>query len=65
MIRGEDVSELQSRFNALGFDSGKVDGIFGPNSEHAVLEFQSNRFLAEDGKAGPAVVTEIHLVTRG
>lgn len=65
MIRGEDVSELQSRFNALGFDSGKVDGIFGPHSEHAVLEFQSNRFLAEDGKAGPAVVTEIHLVTRG
>lgn len=65
MIRGEDVSELQSRLNSLGFDSGKVDGIFGPASEEAVLEFQNNRNLAEDGKAGPAVVTEIHLVTRG
>ena len=65
MIRGEDVSELQSRLNGLGFDSGKVDGIFGPDSERAVIEFQHNRGLAEDGKAGPATVTEIHLVTRG
>jgi len=65
MIRGEDVSELQSRLNSLGFDCGKVDGIFGPGTEKAIIEFQHNRGLAEDGKAGPAVVTEIHLVTRG
>jgi len=65
MIRGEDVAELQSRLNSLGFDSGKVDGIFGPNTEAAVIDFQHNRHLAEDGKVGPEVVTEIHLVTRG
>ncbi len=65
MIRGEDVSELQSRLNSLGFDSGKVDGIFGPDTEAAVIEFQHNRGLAEDGKSGPSVVTELHLVTRG
>ncbi|HEY4606126.1 MAG TPA: peptidoglycan-binding protein [Acidimicrobiia bacterium] len=65
MMRGEDVSELQSRLSSLGFDPGKVDGVFGPVTERAVLEFQHNRNLAEDGKAGPEVVTEIHLVTRG
>jgi N-acetylmuramoyl-L-alanine amidase len=65
MIRGEDVSELQSRISSLGFDPGKIDGIFGPVTEQAVLEFQHNRTLAEDGKVGPAVVTEISLVTRG
>jgi N-acetylmuramoyl-L-alanine amidase len=65
MMRGEDVSELQSRLSSLGFDVGKVDGIFGPKTEEAVIEFQHNRDLAEDGKAGPEVVTEIHLVTRG
>ncbi len=65
MMRGEDVSEVQSRLSALGFDSGKVDGIFGPATERAVLEFQHNRALAEDGKVGPSVVTEIQLVTRG
>lgn len=65
MIRGEDVAELQSRLNSLGFDSGKVDGIYGPQTEHAVLDFQNNRHLAEDGRVGPEVVTEVHLVTRG
>ena len=65
MFRGEDVAELQSRLSSLGFDAGKVDGIFGPKTEAAVVEFQHNRNLAEDGKVGPEVVTEIHLVTRG
>ena len=65
MIRGEDVAELQARLSSLGFDSGKVDGIFGPDTERAVMEFQNNRSLAEDGKVGPEVVTEVHLVTRG
>ena len=65
MMRGEDVAELQSRLGSLGFDCGKVDGIFGPDTERAVVDFQHNRFLAEDGKVGPEVVTEIHLVTRG
>jgi N-acetylmuramoyl-L-alanine amidase len=65
MLRGEDVAELQSRLNSLGFDTGKVDGIYGPGTERATIEFQHNRNLAEDGKVGPEVVTEIHLVTRG
>src|SRR3970040_1327218 len=65
MFRGEDVAELQSRLSSLGFDSGKADGIFGPKTEAAVLEFQHNRNLAEDGKVGPEVVVEVHLVTRG
>lgn len=65
MVRGEDVAELQSRLNSLGFDSGKVDGIYGPGTEHAVIDFQHNRHLAEDGRVGPEVVTELHLVTRG
>jgi N-acetylmuramoyl-L-alanine amidase len=65
MIRGEDVAELQSRLNSLGFDSGKVDGIYGSDTERAVIDFQQNRHLAEDGRVGPEVVTEIRLVTRG
>jgi len=65
MMRGEDVAELQSRLGSLGFDTGKVDGIFGPDTGAAVIDFQHNRHLAEDGKVGPEVVTEVHLVTRG
>ncbi|MFO7548178.1 MAG: peptidoglycan-binding protein [Acidimicrobiia bacterium] len=65
MLRGDDVAELQRRLNTLGFDTGKVDGIFGPESERAILEFQSNRNLAEDGVAGPEVITELRLLARG
>ena len=65
MIRGEDVQELQSRLSQLGFDPGRVDGIFGPDSEKAVLEFQRNRSLTEDGTAGPEVITELRLLVRG
>lgn len=64
MIRGDDVAELQRRLNALGFDSGKVDGIFGPDTLRAVLDFQSNRRMAEDGIAGTEVVEELTLMAR-
>ena len=29
LLRGDDVAELQERLAALGFDPGRVDGIFG------------------------------------
>ncbi|HKY48916.1 MAG TPA: peptidoglycan-binding protein [Acidimicrobiia bacterium] len=65
MIRGEDVAELQNRLSQLGFDPGRVDGILGPDSERAILEFQRNRNLTEDGVAGPEVITELRLLVRG
>lgn len=63
MMRGDDVAELQRRLNALGFDAGKVDGIFGPDTRRAVTEFQENRGMAEDGIAGPKLVSELRLVS--
>ena len=29
MLRGDDVATLQRQLGALGFDAGRVDGIFG------------------------------------
>lgn len=65
MLRGDDVGELQTRLNNLGFDAGKPDGIFGPDTQRALIEFQHNRGLPEDGVAGPEVLTELRLVSRG
>lgn len=65
MLRGEDIAELQSRLSQLGFDCGKIDGIFGPATERAVLDFQRNRGLIEDGSAGPEAITELRLLVRG
>jgi N-acetylmuramoyl-L-alanine amidase len=53
-LRGDDVAELQASLNALGFDAGRVDGIFGPATERAVRELQRNLGLAVDGVVGPA-----------
>lgn len=62
MMRGDDVAELQRRLNSLGFDIGKVDAILGPDTLRGLMEFQSNRRLAEDGLAGPEVISELELM---
>jgi N-acetylmuramoyl-L-alanine amidase len=64
MLHGDDVAELQRRLNAIGFDAGDVDGIFGPDTLRAVLDFQHNRIMAEDGIVGPMVVAELDLISR-
>jgi N-acetylmuramoyl-L-alanine amidase len=56
MLRGDDVRALQDRLTTLGFDAGKTDGIFGPSTRSAVLEFQRNYGLTEDGICGVETV---------
>lgn len=55
-LRGDDVADLQERLGSLGFDVGKVDGIFGPLARRAVTEFQRNIGATTDGIAGPATL---------
>lgn len=64
MLHGEDVSTLQHDLNALGFDTGSVDGIFGADTLRAVLDFQQNRHLPEDGIVGPQFLEELTLMVR-
>ena len=59
MLRGDDVSQLQSDLGALGFDAGRVDGIFGPDSARALQEFQRNSGLTADGICGPDTVSAL------
>ncbi len=56
MLRGDDVADLQHRLNALGFDAGRADGIFGPDTSRALQDFQRNAGLAPDGIGGPEAV---------
>jgi N-acetylmuramoyl-L-alanine amidase len=50
---GDDVLALQRRLTELGFDVGRVDGVFGPNTGQALREFQHNVGLPADGTCGP------------
>lgn len=51
-LRGDDVRDLQSKLNALGFNAGKHDGIFGPHTDSALRDFQRNLAIDEDGICG-------------
>jgi N-acetylmuramoyl-L-alanine amidase len=59
MLRGDDVAELQRRLNALGFDAGKEDGIFGDDTSRALVELQRNLDLPTDGMCGTATLAEL------
>jgi len=49
------VRVLQRTLRQLGWAPGRVDGLFGPRTEAAVLRFQAAFGLAVDGAAGPQV----------
>lgn len=51
--RGDAVRKLQELLNALGYDCGSVDGIFGSKTKAAVLAFQKANGLGVDGIVGP------------
>jgi len=64
MLHGDDVAALQRSLNAIGFDAGPVDGIFGASTLDAVIDYQQNRHMAEDGVVGPEVLAELNLMSR-
>ena len=50
--KGTHVKVLQFLLNENGFDAGKVDGIFGSNTEKAVKAYQKQKRLSADGICG-------------
>lgn len=63
-IRGDDVAELQTLLARLGFDCGRVDGIFGPATARAVVDFQRNCGLDVDGACGHETVRALDQLSR-
>ena len=51
-FRGDDVRALQRKLNALGFDAGREDGMYGVNTDQAMREFQRNVGEEPDGIVG-------------
>ena len=65
--RGEQVKQLQSCMNRLGYSTGIVDGIFGNNTASGVKAFQASKGLVADGiigmKTGPQFESACRLGT--
>ncbi|MGZ8622970.1 MAG: N-acetylmuramoyl-L-alanine amidase [Actinomycetota bacterium] len=59
MFRGDDVRSFQRKLNALGFDAGKEDGLYGPHTDRAAREFQRNVGDEVDGIVGPHMIASL------
>ena len=60
--RGRFVRYLQFMLKIEGYNIGSVDGVFGPNTQNAVIAFQQANNLTPDGIVGPKTWESINLL---
>jgi len=65
ICRGMAVLELQQLLSSLGFDPGRLDGIFGSNTEMGVRAFQERNGLDVDGIVGPETRAKLEELLHG
>ena len=56
-MNGQDVIDLQNVLAKLGYTVGAIDGVFGSYTEKAVLAFQADHGLFQDGEVGEITVS--------
>lgn len=61
--RGDAVVAVQRRLKSLGYYSGRLDGVFGTNTEAAVRNFQSYNSLTVDGVVGSRTIAALNSTT--
>jgi N-acetylmuramoyl-L-alanine amidase len=64
LMRGDDVANLQDRLIQMGFNCGKVDGVYEITTENAVKEFQKSVGILSDGRCGPATLISLMRLTK-
>lgn len=62
---GAEVKSIQERLIRWGYLSGEADGIYGPQTEEAVRDFQRKNGLMADGIAGPDTLSALGLPAGG
>lgn len=62
--RGTQVKYLQMNLNALNYNAGSVDGIFGNGTKNAVIRFQKAYGLSADGIAGKNTINKMNSVVK-
>lgn len=60
---GTEVSDLQTKLQALGYYDGPISGSFGSQTQTALIAFQQAQGLTTDGIAGPRVNSALSTAT--
>lgn len=58
-IADETVRTVQQKLNELGYNAGPADGLMGPRTRAAIVEFQQDRGLAVTGTANQTLVSQL------
>lgn len=64
-MQGPAVTQLQKDLGYLGYKVGSVDGIYGWQTQQAVIQFQKNNGLLTDGIVGPQTAQSINRQING
>ena len=59
--RGEEVKQIQTVLKDRQLYTGNIDGIYGAQTEQAVIKFQKQMGLTADGIAGPKTLAALGL----
>lgn len=59
--RGEEVKQIQTVLKDRQLYTGNIDGIYGAQTEQAVIKFQKQMGLTPDGIAGPKTLAALGL----
>lgn len=60
----KSITEIQSRLNKLGYNSGAMDGILGIKTQSAIRRFQTDQQLISDGIVGPQSWSRLLTLTK-
>jgi peptidoglycan hydrolase-like protein with peptidoglycan-binding domain len=62
--RGSEVTNLQQELRQRGFNPGRVDGVYGSQTQEAVRQFQRTRGLFADGIAGRETLSALGVMSQ-
>ena len=62
-MKGDDVKSVQKKLIALGYLTGKADGVYGTATESAIRRFQTRNGLTSDGICGEDTVKALYSST--
>lgn len=58
-LSSEQVLELEQSLTALGYKVGRVDGVYDGKTRQAIIDYQDDNAVTEDGLATPSLLASV------